>query len=71
MTRHLIVVSRCPLCGNKVDIVPDGILKANPGAHDCEMVVTRTNLKQYLHSSCWNEMIREKRPYNGKLYLGV
>lgn len=71
MARHLIVVSGCPLCGNSVKIVPDGVLKANPKAHDCELVVTRTGLKQYIHSSCWYKMIEEKRPYDGKLYLGV
>jgi hypothetical protein len=57
------------LCGKPVDAVPDGILKANPRYHDAEMVVTRTGLKQYIHSSCWYDMIKEKRPYNGKLYM--
>jgi hypothetical protein len=57
------------LCGKPVDAVPDGILKANPHYHDAEMVVTRTGLKQYIHSSCWYDMIKEKRPYNGKLYM--
>lgn len=37
--------------------------------NNVEMVVTRTGLKQYIHSSCWNNMIKEKRPYNGKLYM--
>lgn len=69
MARHLIVITRCPLCGKPVDAVPDGILKANPHHHDAEMVVTRTGLKQYIHSSCWYDMIKKKRPYNGKLYM--
>ena len=69
MARHLIVVTRCPLCGNDVEPVPDGILKQNPHHHDTEMVITRTGLKQYIHSSCWYKMIEEKRPYDGKLYL--
>jgi ribosomal protein S27E len=32
-------------------------------------VVTKTGFKQYIHTSCWYDMIKEKRPYNGKLYL--
>lgn len=69
MARHLIVITRCPLCGKNVEPVPDGILKQKPHHHDTEMVVTRTGLKQYIHSSCWYNMIKEKRPYNGKLYM--
>lgn len=69
MGRHLIVITRCPLCGNEVEKVPDGILKLHPHHHDAEMVITRTGLKQYIHSSCWYKMIEEKRPYNGKLYM--
>lgn len=69
MGRHLIVITRCPLCGENVEQVPDGILKAHPEKHDAEMIVTRTGLKQYLHSSCWYNMIKERRPYNGKLYM--
>lgn len=69
MARRLIVISRCPLCGKNVEQVPDGILKKNPREHNVEMVVTKTGLKQYLHSSCWYDMIKEKRPYNGVLYL--
>lgn len=69
MARHLIVITRCPLCGKNVEQVPDGILKKNPHHNDTEMVVTRTGLKQYIHSSCWYNMIKERRPYNGKLYM--
>lgn len=69
MARRLITVVKCPLCGEAVDIVPDAILKQNPHQNNCELVVTRTGLKQYIHSSCWYSMIEEKRPYNGKLYL--
>lgn len=69
MARHLIIITRCPLCGKNVEQVPDGILKKNPHHHDAEMVVTRTGLKQYIHSSCWYNMIKERRPYNGKLYM--
>lgn len=69
MARRLIVVDKCPLCGETVEKVPDGVLKMNPHYHDVEMVVTRTGFKQYIHSSCWYDMIREKRPYNGALYL--
>ena len=69
MAKRLIVVRRCPLCGEEVEQVPDGILKQRPHYHNCEMVITRTGFKQYIHSSCWDEMIRERRPYDGKLYL--
>ena len=71
MEQHgrMIVITRCPLCGKNVEQVPDGILKARPDEYDAEMIVTRTGLKQYLHSSCWYNMIKERRPYDGKLYM--
>lgn len=69
MSRRLITISKCPLCGEEVEQVPDSILKQRPHANNAELVVTRTGLKQYIHSSCWYDMIREKRPYNGKLYM--
>ena len=69
MARRLIVVTKCPLCGGEVDQVSDAMLKNNPHHNDAELVVTRTGLKQYIHSSCWYKMIEEKRPYNGKLYV--
>ena len=69
MARKLIVLTRCPLCGKHVEQVPDAILKQNPHHNNAEMVVTRTGFKQYIHSSCWYNMIKDKRPYNGKLYL--
>ena len=69
MSRRLIIVTRCPLCGDPVKPIPDGILKQHPHKDNAEMVVTRTGLKQYIHSSCWYKMIEERRPYNGKLYM--
>lgn len=69
MARRLIVVTKCPICGESVEQVPDGVLKQNPHHHNTEMVVTRTGLKQYIHTSCWDTMIREKRPYNGRLIM--
>lgn len=69
MGRRLIVNDRCPLCGEKVEQVPDGILKKNPHHNNTELVVTKTGIKQYIHSSCWYKMIEEKRPYNGKMYV--
>ncbi len=69
MGRRLITITRCPLCGEQVEQVPDSILKQNPGQSNAELVVTRTGLKQYIHSSCWYSMIEEKRPYDGKLYM--
>ena len=69
MAKRLIVNCRCPLCGGQVEQVPDGVLKQNPHYHNTEMVVTKTGIKQYIHSSCWCEMIKEKRPYNGRMYV--
>ena len=69
MARRLIVNCRCPLCGEQVEQVPDSVLKQNPHFHNAEMVVTRTGIKQYIHSSCWYDMIKEKRPYNGRMYV--
>ena len=69
MARRLIVNTRCPLCGDSVEAVPDNVLKQNPHFNNAELVVTRTGIKQYIHSSCWYDMIREKRPYNGRLYV--
>lgn len=69
MARRLIILHKCPLCGEEVEQVPDGILRREPGYHNTEMVVTRTGYKQYIHSSCWYKMIEERRPYNGKLYF--
>ena len=69
MGKRLIVVSKCPICGDSVEQVPDGVLKQNPHYHNTEMVVTRTGLKQYIHTSCWYDMIKEKRPYDGRLIM--
>lgn len=69
MAKRLIINNRCPLCGDEVERVTDTILKQNPGYHNTELVVTRTGIKQYIHSSCWYKMIEEKRPYNGKMYV--
>ena len=69
MARKLIINTKCPLCGGDVEQVPDSILRQNPHYHDTEMVVTKTGIKQYIHSSCWYKMIEEKRPYAGKMYV--
>lgn len=69
MSAKLLVIKNCPLCGEEVEQVPDGELRKNPHEYNTEMVVTRTGLKQYIHHTCWYDMVREKRPYNGKLYL--
>lgn len=58
---RLIVRTRCPLCGDHVQEVPDGLLKKEPEKYDAEMVVTRTGYKQYIHTSCWNKMIAEQK----------
>lgn len=69
MGRRMIVNNRCPLCGEPVEIIPDSILKQRPHQNNCEMVVTKRGLKQYIHTSCWNEMIEKKEPYNGRMYV--
>lgn len=69
MARRQIVNNRCPLCGETVEVVPDGILKQNPHYHNTELVVTKRGLKQYIHSSCWYDMIEKKQPYEGKMYV--
>lgn len=69
MARRLLTITRCPLCGKKVDQVPDAVLRKDPHHNNAELVVTKTGLKQYIHTSCWYKMIEEKRPYDGKLYM--
>lgn len=61
MARRLIIRTKCPLCGEMVDEVPDGVLKQNPHYNNAEFVVTRTGYKQYIHSSCWYGMIEEQK----------
>lgn len=69
MAKRLITNDRCPLCGDTVEQVPDSILKQNPHYHNVELVVTKRGLKQYIHSSCWYDMIKKKQPYNGRMYV--
>lgn len=69
MARRMLVNNRCPLCGDYIQIVPDGILKQNPHYNNTELVVTKRGLKQYIHTSCWNDMIEKKEPYYGKMYV--
>ena len=61
MSRRLIIKTICPLCGKQVEAVPDGVLKQHPGIIDAEIVVTRSDYKQYIHSSCWYGMIAEQK----------
>lgn len=69
MAKRLITNCKCPLCGEEVEAVQDSILKKTPHYHNAELVVTRRGLKQYIHSSCWYEMIKNKQPYNGRMYV--
>ena len=69
MTKRLLTNNKCPICGEAVEVVQDSILKKNPGVHNTELVVTKRWLKQYIHSSCWYDMIKNKEPYNGKMYV--
>ena len=62
MVRSKIVVrTKCPFCGEHLEVVPDSILKKQPGYNNTEFVVTRTGYKQYMHSSCWYGMIEEQK----------
>ena len=61
MSKRLIVRTRCPICGDQVEPVPDGILRREPHYNNAEMVVTRTGYKQYIHTSCWYGMIEEQK----------
>ena len=67
MSRRLIVNAMCPICGKAVEQVPDHILKQKPHYHNAEFVVTKAGYKQYIHSSCWYDMIAKKRPYMRKV----
>lgn len=69
MARRLITNTRCPLCGEFVEEVPYSILIKNPQKANAELVVTKSGIKQYIHSSCWYKMIEEKRPYDGRMYV--
>lgn len=69
MGRRLMLNNKCPLCGKEVAVVHETVLKRTPHFNDAELVITRTGIKQYIHSSCWYTMIEEKRPYNGKMYV--
>lgn len=60
MARRLIIRTKCPLCGDQVEEVPDGVLKRKPHHNNAEFVVTRTGYKQYIHTSCWYEMIKKQ-----------
>ena len=66
MARRLIIRTACPLCGKQVEAVPDGVLKQQPGMIDAEIVVTRSGYKQYIHSSCWYDMIAEQKENRSK-----
>ena len=69
MARRMIVNNRCPICGKPVEQVPDSVLKQHPGQNNAEVVVTKRGLKQYIHSSCWYDMIKKKEPYRGRFYV--
>ena len=69
MGRRLLINNRCPLCGNAVKTIPDAVLKQNPHKDNVELVVTKRGTKQYIHTECWYEMIKDKRPYDGRMYV--
>ena len=69
MARRLLSNNKCPLCGEYVQQVSDAVLKKNPHQNNVELVVTRRGLKQYIHTECWYNMIKNKEPYNGRMYV--
>ena len=69
MAIRIIVNNRCPICGGNVYAVQDSILKQTPHYHNVEMAVAKRGLKQYIHSSCWYDMIKNREPYTGKMYV--
>lgn len=69
MSRRMLTVNKCPLCGDYVEEVSPAVLQKDPHHNNVELVITRRGLKQYIHTSCWYDMIKEKRPYNGRLYM--
>ena len=69
MGRKILINNKCPLCGKEVEQVPDSVLKQTPHFHNAELVVTKRGLKQYIHTSCWYDMIKDRRPYDGRMYI--
>ena len=69
MGRRIMVNTKCPLCGKSVEQVPDSVLTQNPHQDNAEIVVTKRGLKQYIHTSCWYDMIKNKKTYNGRMYV--
>lgn len=67
MSKRMIIDNRCPLCGEYVKIIPDHVLKKHPHKDNVEFVVTKAGRKQYIHTSCWLEMIAKKQPYMKKV----
>ena len=61
MAIKLLVIAKCPFCHDYVEEVPDGVLKREPHHHNAEFVVTHSGHKQYIHTSCWNEMIKKQK----------
>ncbi len=61
MAKRLILNTTCPICGEGVDPVSPAMLMKNPHHNNAELVITRSGVKQYIHSSCWYDMIKEKR----------
>lgn len=61
MAKRLLICSKCPLCGDYVEEVPDGVLKREPHYHNTEFVVTNSGHKQYIHTSCWEDLIKNNK----------
>lgn len=61
MARRLTIITQCPICGEQVEQVSDGMLRSQPHYHNAEYVVTHLGFKKYIHSTCWNEMIEEQK----------
>lgn len=61
MARKLVISTRCWICGNEVETVPDSTLREQPHCNNVEYVVTHLGRKQYLHTNCWYGMIEEQK----------
>lgn len=67
MRKRLLVITKCPLCGDFVEEVPDGVLKREPHYKNAEFVVTHAGHKQYIHTTCWYGMIEKQKEKGGTL----
>ena len=61
---RFIVTTRCPFCGEEVNMLPDSMLRKHPHQDNVEYVVTRTGYKRYFHTNCWYAMVEKTKKGN-------